>query len=172
MSWVNVGGAAVGAIGGLLGSEGGGGSSMDTGPWAAAQPFLAKQAIQANALQDQYTAMPFNQQQLAAITNQYGQSDFMRNLVPSLLTQLSAQPMGYDRNNPSARPQAFNFGLLSDMGGLRGVGLLDAQNRQNAIDAQDARESEDLIAGRRDSTRFFPLGLTYGNLTPQGIKGK
>ncbi|WP_431509747.1 hypothetical protein [Variovorax sp. DAIF25] len=160
-------GAAVGGIGGaLISAEAGGGTtSTDSGPWAAAQPLLARNAMQADALQNQYTAMPFNQQQLAAYDNKFALNDYLRNLVPELLGQIQGQPVGFDRNNPTARPQAWNFNAGG--GALGQTSLRDAQGRQAAIDAQDQRESEDLIAGRRDTTRFFPLGLTYGDLKPK-----
>jgi hypothetical protein len=161
-------GAAVGGIGGALisaNSDGGGSSTTSTDPWAAAQPLLAKQALMANVLQDQYSAMPFNQQQLAAYDNKFALNDYLRDLVPTLLGQIQSQPVGFDRNNPTARPQAWAFNAGG--GALGQTSQQDAKARQAEIDAQDARESEDLIAGRRSTTRFFPQGLTYGNLTPK-----
>ncbi len=169
MSWGAVIGAGGAILGGAMSSGGGGGatSSSSSEPWAGAGPLLAKQALMTNALQDKYSAMPFSQQQLSAINNIYGQSDYMRQLVPSLLGQLSAQPSGFDPNNPTAKPKNFDFGGLLGGINLNSQGLLAAQGRQDAIDAQDARDTADLVAGRRDTTRFFPLGLTYGDLKPK-----
>jgi len=169
MAWI---GPVIGAVGGLLSSSGGGGSSTssDSGPWAATQPLLANLALQTATLQPQYAAMPFNQQQLAAINNQFGLSDYARSLVPQLLGQMQSQPLGFDRNNPTARPQAYNWGLAGD-NPLNSRGLLSAQNDQAAIDAQDQQETQDLLAGKRATTRFFPLGATYGPIKYPGLGG-
>lgn len=164
MAWYNVGGAVVGGLAAASSDGGGGSTTTSSEPWAGAGPLLAKQAFMADALQNQYTAMPFNQQQLAAYDNKFALNDYLRNLVPELLGQIQGQPVGFDRNNPTARPQAWNFNAGG--GALGQTSLRDAQGRQAAIDAQDQRESEDLIAGRRDSTRFFPNGLRYGDITP------
>lgn len=114
-------GAAVGAAIGLVGDSmsdknGGAGASTATKePWAEAAPWLKNLLAQGQTLNDQYTATPFNAQQQQAFGNMANQSAYMQQLVPGLLSQMSGQPTGYDRANPTARPQAFNFnGLLSE----------------------------------------------------------
>lgn len=146
MSWGAVAGAAIGVVGTALTSDknGGAGSSTATKePWAEAAPWLKNLLAQGQTLNDQYTATPFNAQQQQAFGNMANQSAYMQQLTPSLLSQLSGQQTGYDRNNPTARPQAFNFGgLLSEnpsgsMGqrpGMQG-GLLGMLGGGNAINS-------------------------------------
>lgn len=118
MSWGAVAGAAVGVVGGALsGGGGGGGGETTQTPFFPAIPGMVRNANRAAELEGQYNAEPFNPQQLAAINNLYGQSDYMRQLVPGLLQQMQGQQVGFDRNNPTARPQAWNFGLLGGQGG-------------------------------------------------------
>lgn len=119
MSWVAVGGAAVGVVGNALSDKGGGGqgSSQQSSsePWAPAQPWMVRNIVQGQALQDQMTANPFSPQQQAAYDNSYALNDYTRRLVPGLLSQLQGQQVGFDPSKPDARPQAWNWsGLLSD----------------------------------------------------------
>jgi hypothetical protein len=113
----------VGAIGGavvnnaMAPSGGGGGSSQQSSsePWAMAQPWMISNIMSGMNQQNQLTAQPFSPQQQAAYDNSYALNDHMRSLVPSLLGQLGGQQVGFDKNNPDARPQAWNWaGLLSD----------------------------------------------------------
>lgn len=121
MSWGAVAGAAVGVVGSALSSDKNGGAGSQTAtkePWAEAAPWLKNLLAQGQTLNDQYTATPFNAQQQQAYGNMANQSAYMQQLTPSLLSQLSGQQIGYDRNNPTARPQSFNFnGLLGGSGG-------------------------------------------------------
>lgn len=170
MAWI---GAAIGAVGGLLSSassDGGGGGSSSSGPWAAAQPWMARQAIQGNALQDLYTQSPFNQQQLAAYNNQFTLSDYAKKILPGLLQSLGSQQLGYDRNNPTARPQAFNWGDVSQLGtGFQG--LLGAQDRQNQIDAARLALGNAALAGDTNAAaQLGPGFVSYGGLTSEGMK--
>lgn len=120
-------GAAIGALGGIasasISSKGGGGSESSSVPFFAAIPGMVRNANKIAELEGQYFAEPFNPQQLAAINNIYGQGDYMRGLVPGLLNQIQGQQVGFDRNNPTARPQAWNFGLLGNSGAPQ-AGLL------------------------------------------------
>lgn len=114
MSWGAVAGAAIGVVGSAMTSDkggggGGGGQTSSTEPWMMAQPWMLQNIQQGQNLQTQYQNKPFSAEQQAAIRNQYGQSDYMRNLIPSLLGQMSGQQVGFDRNNPNARPQAWNW---------------------------------------------------------------
>lgn len=115
MSWLNVGVAAVGVVGGALsdsGKKSNGGAGTTSGsnePWANAQPLLVQSLNQAYGLQQQYAQNPFSPAQQAAYGNQAQLSDYGRQVVPSLLGQLSSQPLGYDKNNPNARPEAFDW---------------------------------------------------------------
>lgn len=124
MPWGAVAGAVVSTVGGSLLSDdknGGAGSSTATKePWAEAAPWLKDLLGQGQTLSNQYTASPFNAQQQQAYGDMANQSAYMQQLTPQLLSQLSGQQVGYDRNNPTARPQAFNFNGL--LGGSSGGG--------------------------------------------------
>lgn len=120
MSWGAVAGAAIGVVGSAMSDKGGGGGggasqTSSSEPWMMAQPWMLQNIAQGQALQTQYQNQPFSPEQQAAIRNQYGQSDYMRSLVPSLLGQIGQQQVGFDRNNPNARPAAWDWsGLLGN----------------------------------------------------------
>lgn len=125
---------------------GAGATSATKDPWAPAAPWLKNNIKTGQSLQDQYAATPFNSQQLAAHGALSGQTAYMNGLIPSLLGQLGAQSPGFDRNNPRAKPQAFNFngggsqyapqaaptgphpGLLGMLGASGGSGYSSAAN--------------------------------------------
>jgi len=146
MTWAAVGAAAVGVVGGAIANSnkgsttgGGAGTTTDTKtPWAAAQPWIMNNMAQGQALQQQYAAQPFNAQQQQAYANQYAQSDYMRNLVPSLLTQMQGEPLGYDPTKPNTKASAFNWDALLGTGGAGGTAtgsMTAAQQAQDTIDA-------------------------------------
>jgi hypothetical protein len=133
MTWVStgvaVGGAVLGAMNsGSGGSQTNGGAGTTTGtkePWLQAQPSIPSNLASGQAMQDRYTQTPFNPQQLNAYQNLGNQTNYMNNLVPSLLGQVSNQQLGFDRSNPNARPDAYNFnGTGSAMGNPSGSGGL------------------------------------------------
>ena len=93
---------------------GAGATSATKDPWAPAAPWLKNNIKTGQSLQDQYAATPFNSQQLGAHGALSGQTAYMNGLIPSLLGQLGTQSPGFDRHNPHAQPQAFNF---NGMGG-------------------------------------------------------
>lgn len=114
MAWAAVAGAVAGPlIGGMMGgggSDGQGGQqqTVSKDPWSAADPWLRENIKSGQALQNRYAVTPFNAQQVQGYNNQYGNADYMRSLTSSVLGQLNGfQP--FDRNNQSARPQAFQF---------------------------------------------------------------
>src|SRR5690606_8017826 len=120
MSWGAVAGAAVGVVGGALTSDKGGGagaSSSSNEPWANAQPWLVQLLNQGYGMQQDLQNQPFSPQQQTAYDNQFALSDYGRDLIPSLLGQMQNQPVGFDKNNRDARPQAWNWG---GSGGLLG----------------------------------------------------
>jgi hypothetical protein len=120
-------GEILGAVaGGLLGGKDGGGSqTASKEPWAPVAPWLQSLIGQGQNLSAHYAANPFNAAQTAAYGNMANQSAFMRSLVPSLLGQISSQPLSFNRAQPEARPQAYNFsGLLGNGGNSSGLGLL------------------------------------------------
>ena len=119
MTWVSAGVAVGGMVLGAMNAPddvggGAGATSANKDPWAPAAPWLKNNIKTGQSLQDQYAASPFNQQQLAAHGALSGQTDYMNKLIPSLLGQLGTQSPGFDRHNPHAQPQAFNF---NGMGG-------------------------------------------------------
>lgn len=116
MSWGAVIGAGAGLLGSALSSDKNGGAGTQTQskePWAPAQPWLLSNIVQGQGLQNQYAAQPFSPKQQAAYDNSYAQSDYMRGLVPSLLTQLQGQPIGFDPSNPTAKPKAWDWNALA-----------------------------------------------------------
>jgi hypothetical protein len=115
-------------IGGLLGGASGGGSSSATQtaskePWAPAVPWITSNLQQGQNLQNYYTQNPFNAAQTQAYGNMAQQGQDMRQLIPGLLGQMSGQSF-FDRSNPRARPQPFNFTLPSQGMGAPGGGMV------------------------------------------------
>lgn len=113
-------GAAIGAVGSIAAASmssnkngGAGTTTTDKSPWSMATPFITDQLGQGKALSDSYLAQPQSAQQQAAVNNIYGQSDYMRELVPSLLGQLGQQQVGFDPSNPTAKPKAWSWDGLT-----------------------------------------------------------
>lgn len=104
--------AAPSLIGGLLGgSASGGGSQSQTvnkDPWAPAQDWMKANLASGQNLQNQYMANPFSAYQTNAYGNSQQLSQNARALLGSLIPQMSGQT-GFDRNNPLAKPQGYNF---------------------------------------------------------------
>lgn len=103
----------------MSGGGGGGSQTASKEPWAEAAPWLKALLSQGQDLSAYYTANPFNAAQTQAYGNMANQGQYMRSLVPSLLGQVSGQPLSFDPGNPTARPQAYQFG-----GGAAAPGLL------------------------------------------------
>jgi hypothetical protein len=97
-------------VGGVLssGDSGGGGQTASKEPWADAAPWLRENLAIGQRLQGQYQANPFSPTQQQAYNNQFGNSDFFRQLSGSMLGQMN-QARPFDRNNPSQRPAPFQF---------------------------------------------------------------
>jgi hypothetical protein len=120
-----------------MSSRGGGGTQTNGGagtqtqtkePWAAAQPWIMNNLTQGQALQNRYAAQPFSDAQNQAYQNQSNQSAYMGALVPSLLGQMSGKQIGFDRSNPNARPEAFDFNGANQAGQAAA-----AQNQQGLL---------------------------------------
>lgn len=169
MPWGAVAGAVVSyglnSMGGQDKNGGAGTTTNSKEPWAAAQPWLMQNLQQGQALQNQYTAQPFNAQQQQAYANNYAQSDYMRSLVPSLLGQIQGQQVGFDRSNPTAKPTAFdwNAGLLSSGGGGGQGSMTGAQAAQDAADAAAAAAKKKTTS---DFVQFNP-GLANAGAASQ-----
>ncbi|APW37659.1 hypothetical protein RD110_11025 [Rhodoferax koreense] len=131
-----IGQVAGAAVGGLLGGgDSGGGAGTTTAtkePWAEAAPWIKSNLATGQALQSQYAANPFNQQQLAALGNMGNQTSYMNTLIPDLLGQISGQQTGFNRDNPSARPASYNFGTTGNQSGNSGLLAMLAQRQQTA----------------------------------------
>lgn len=120
-------------VGGLLSKKGGSQQQVASNePWAPVQPWLKSLVSQGQSLSDYYQQNPLSQGQQRAYDNLGAQADYTRMLIPGLLGQLSAQPLGFDRSNPSARPQAFQFGGTGGAGGAGGLLSLLSQQRPSA----------------------------------------
>ena len=112
-------GAAIGALGSVAAAKmsqnkngGAGTTTASKEPWEAAAPWLKDLTQQGSNLATGYLTNPFRERQTAAYDSQYGLSEGMRGLIPSLLGQLGSQQVGFDPKNPTARPQAFDWGTI------------------------------------------------------------
>lgn len=143
MPWGAVAGAAIGVIGDSMNSGGGGGGggqqqTASKEPWMPVQPWILNNVVQGQNLQNQYTAQPFNAQQTTAYNNQNAQSDYMRAAIPSLLSQMSGKQLGFDRSNPNARPEAFDFNTLLSADKLGSLASLRGQSMSTMPAPQQA----------------------------------
>lgn len=171
-TWAAVGSAAVGVVGSAVlsnsGSKSNGGAgtqTTDKAPWAAAQPWITNNMQTGQALQQQLAAQPFSPQQSAAYQNAFNQGDYMRSLVPSLLGQMQGQPVGFNQNDPNARPSAWNWDALT--GSANG---LNQQSVANA--APPPAPTTDPNAGKfaqQGQVSWNPWG---GNPDPTAIKSQ
>lgn len=176
-----IGAVASSALSSGGGSSSGGGAGSGTSskePWAPIQPWLLNNAVQGQNLQAAYTAQPFSNAQNQAYANQGNQSNYMRALVPGLLSQLSAQPLAYDRNNQNARPQAFDFasgdtlkGLLAQMAS----GSSNSTPMQNTPQIQQPQQEQGTFTQQSDilsGMNGMPgAGATAGGLLGAGGYG-
>jgi hypothetical protein len=98
------------------GSNGGGGATQTASkePWAPAVPWITSNLQRGQELQNQYQASPFNAIQQGAYSGLLGGNDYINQMTPGLLSQMS-QSQGFDRNNPRARPQAYQFPAMQQM---------------------------------------------------------
>ena len=108
-------GAAAGSLlGGLIGGKSGSGTqqggtqTVNKDPWAPAQDWMKQNLATGQSLQNRYAQNPFNAQQMNAYGNLASGNDYLNRLTPGLLQQMS-QPSGFNRNNPTARPNPLNF---------------------------------------------------------------
>lgn len=100
-------------VGGLLGGASGGGSTSATQtaskePWAPAVPWITSNLQAGQDLQKYYQQTPFNAIQQGAYANLLTGNDYVNSMIPGLLSQMS-QSQGFDRSNPRARPQTYQF---------------------------------------------------------------
>jgi hypothetical protein len=98
-------------------------------PWSTAQPWLTHNLVRGEALQNSYQDSPFNALQQASYGNLLKGNDYINQMVPGLLSQMS-QPAGFDRNNPRARPAPFSFPGMSPGNYQPVAGLLGASTGQ------------------------------------------
>ena len=105
-AWVSAGAAVLGAMN--SGDSKGGTTTESRDPWLAAQPWMRQNLQTGQNLQNHYQQNPFNQQQLGAYHNLSQGNDYVNQVVPSLLQQMS-QPQGFNRANPTQGPRPFNF---------------------------------------------------------------
>lgn len=142
MSWGAVVGGGISLIGSAMSSDKNGGAGTQSSsrePWAPIQPWLMTNALQGMGLQGQYMTQPFSPRQQAAYDNSYAQSDYVRELIPSLLGQMQQQPLGFDPANPLARPKAWDWNAIGD--GANGLGQRSVLNAAAAPAEQKKEES-------------------------------
>lgn len=169
-------GAAVGAAIGLIGNEmqsdkngGAGASTTSKEPWALATPWLANNLLLGQQMQGDYLAQPISAKQQQATDNQYALSDYMRGAVPSLLGQMQAQPLGYDKTNPTAKAKAFDWSLA-------GTGGVNGLNQGSLAAAQDPAKVAKVAApadfvNQSDTLTGANMGNLASNLGMQSAAG-
>ena len=113
-------------IGGLMGGAGSSSGGQQTqavskDPWSVAAPWLKNNVQTGQNLQNFYQQNPFNRQQQNAYGNLSAGTNYANQVTPGLLQQMS-QPQGFDRNNPRARPQPFNFAAPSGPSSAQNLG--------------------------------------------------
>ena len=175
-------GAAIGAVGAIASASmandkngGAGASTQSKDPWMQATPWIMNNMQQGQNLQNQLTAQPFSQQQQQAYNNSYAQSDYMRNLVPSLLGQMQNQQVGFDRSNPTAREKAWDWAGLMGSGtpNVSGAGsgsMQQAAAAQAAIDAAN-RNKTPADAGTFVNQSDILNGTNMSGLSQNAIGG-
>ena len=164
-------------------SGGAGTSTSSKDPWMAAQPWMQSNIAQGQNLQGQYTKQPFNQAQLDAYGNMGAQSDYMRNLIPGLLGTASRQQNGFDRSNPNARPEAYNFNATGGQGGL--LGSLTGRAMANYGSANPMQQAPQQDGGmgtfvqqgtdpfsQRQMAQFAGTSGGYGDLMANGARAR
>ena len=77
-------------------------------PWSAAVPWLTENIASGQQLQAGYKANPFSAMQKQSYNNQFGNSDYYRSMVDSVLGQQNQQKP-FDRSNPYAKPQTYQM---------------------------------------------------------------
>ena len=173
MPWGAAVGSVVGAVANkALASDGGGGGSSQQSssePWAMAQPWMMSNIVNGMNQQNELTAHPFSAQQQQAYDNSYALNDYMRTLVPGLLGQIGGQQVGFDRSNPNARPDAWNWsGLLSE--NAPDLGQRSVLNARPAAEPTAARndtggdfmQQEDMASGANMGSPYSGSGNLMG----------
>lgn len=101
-----------GLAGGLLGALGSGDSKQSQSstktPYGPATGWLDSNIADGIALQNYYKQNPFSTAQQNAYGNSLGLSNGFRNVMGGLNKQMSSTQY-FDRSNPLARPQSYNF---------------------------------------------------------------
>lgn len=143
MPWGAVAGAVAGSAANSLFSKdkngGAGSSTASKEPWMDAAPWLRELINQGTDLSNDYAANPFSPVQQQAYSNQYALSDGMRGLIPGLLGQLSGSQVGFDPNNPTARPKSFDFSsILGQNSTGTGYGLQGDRSLLSALNSGGA----------------------------------
>lgn len=186
MTWGAIGGAAVSVVGGALMSDGGGGggggagsSSQSRDPWMPAAPWLMNNLVSGQNLQNAYTAQPFSALQNQAYANQNNQSAYMRAAVPSLLGQIGGQQVGFDRSNPNARPNAFNFnGLMAANQAGQGAaqqqqaGLLSMLNAGQGANTTPAANTPQVTPPKAEEGTFMQQNGVVSGANMSSFDGK
>lgn len=112
--WVTLGSGLLGAATADSGGGGGGGGQQTSKkePWAEAAPWLNRQITDGQALQDRYSADPFNAQQKTAYQNTFDDlNNYRSNIAPGIMnfaTNAMNGP-GYQRQR-YARPGMAGYG--------------------------------------------------------------
>ena len=106
MGWEILGTIAGGLLGGLASKKSKGGTeTVDKSPWAPAQPWLLNNIATGQNLQNYYQQNPFNQQQIQAYNNLFGDLDnFRSRIAPGLFDKANQMMNGGYQRQSYARP--------------------------------------------------------------------
>lgn len=127
---------------------GGGGSSASKDPWGPVAPWLENNVTKGEQLQADYEAQPFNQLQMTAYQNAFGDIDnFRQNLMPSLMQQAAKGIPGFQL------PASYSGAAMQGGGGPSGFMTVGGQGQggqrqqfspeQQAIAGQFIRDNID-----------------------------
>lgn len=137
-----------GAVGGALLGGGGSGSQSSTQtaskePWAPAQPYIKKNLENEAALQDYYRKTPFNQQQIEAYSNLFGDIGNFRNSIAPGLMDFANKGMtsSYQRQRGGAPGSVAGYGGSVQPGGLlqSGQGAFSVNRTPSLLDLNGAQ---------------------------------
>lgn len=127
---------------------GGGGSSASKDPWGPVAPWLENNVEKGEQLQNAYEAQPFNQLQMTAYQNAFGDIDnYRQNLMPALMQQAAKGIPGFQL------PASYSGAAMQGGGGPSGFMTVGGQGQggqrqqfspeQQAIAGQFMRDNID-----------------------------
>lgn len=143
----------------LGGSSSGSSQSTQTkDPWAAAQPWMMSNLGLGQNLQSQYAANPFSQAQQSAYTNAANGNANVRNMVNTIIPQLSNIP-AFDRSNPLNKPAPLNLSGAAPGGNSAGSIGFSQPTVQANVPAALQKAYQDYIQAPSNGGGHSNLGM-------------